>query len=118
MAYHLTDDDFVLPIVVRTKTNRLCTRNTRFRSFPLIAKERATLQTIKNKCTSCKTVFHIKMKFHIHKPSSFLNMILFRRNSHQENYGTAAPDDKKVMQEDQNSNYSASEDTEAELTAT
>ena len=58
------------------------------------------------------------MKFHIHKPSSFLNMILFRRNSHQENYGTAAPDDKKVMQEDQNSNYSASEDTEAELTAT
>ena len=56
--------------------------------------------------------------FHIHKPSSFVNMILFRKNSHQENYITAAPNDSKVMQENQNSNSSDGKDTEAELTAT
>ena len=51
--------------------------------------------------------------FAFNKLSSIFNLILFRGNPHQENYITAAPDDKKVVQEDQNSNCSAGKDTEA-----
>ena len=68
------------------------TRNTLFRSFHLIVKERATLQTVKT-------------NYHDVQPSCFVDMVLFKRNSHQENYITAAPDDKKVMQQDQNSTF-------------
>ena len=63
-AYHLTDIHFRLFVVVRAKTNQISARNTLFRSFPLIVQERATLQTIKNECTSCTTVFRTNIFSH------------------------------------------------------
>ena len=61
-------------------------------------KESTTLQTIKNDCT----IFHYFIV--IDTILVDVNLIIFRRNYHQENCITAAPDDKKVVQEDQNSN--------------